>query len=56
MIYPDVATVRVLEIHNGCPIVGFILLEPTGGTSCHSRKIVLGVHRNIKAEYQGLIL
>lgn len=46
--YPDVASIRMPEIHCSCPIVRFVLLEPTGGAGREPRHIEIGVHGQIE--------
>jgi len=50
MTYPDEAAVRMLEVHDGGPIIGFVFLESACRTGRHCRKIVIGVHGDVESE------
>ena len=46
--YPDVASVRVLEVKDGGPIVRRIFLESTGGASGLLSVVNRRVHGNVE--------
>jgi len=50
MTYPDEAAVRMLEVHDGGPIIGFVFLESACRTGRHCRKIVVRVHGDVESE------
>jgi hypothetical protein len=44
MAYSDVAPVRMLEVHDRGPVVGFIFNEATGGAGGNLGDVVCEVH------------
>lgn len=47
--HPQEATIRMLEIHDGCPVVGFIFNKSTCRTGRKGRKIILRVHGEVES-------
>ena len=48
--YPQKASVRMLEVHDGGPVVRLVLLETTSRAGRDFREIERGVHREVEPE------